>query len=370
MQHLELVERAALAPGVGDNRAMSVSEAQLESAVVAMLSFDACCTARLEREARALAPCLPKLPSLVARLEAQREAIRSNAVFLRRILQELELIHGDADEAADDADEVAHAIVVGALAQMKREWSDDAAEERLQSFGVAREALLRHLPVGSEAPKVLVPGSALGRLVYDLASVGYDCTGCESSYHMLVPAWYVLQKLVGAGRQEVFYPHALDATNVSEAANLSRAVRIPGEPAKARQSDLGPLRMRLVASAFEEMGRDAAHTARWDAVCSVFFTDACQSALDCIASVHALLRPGGLWVNVGPFLYPAGFGQQQSQSAAMPRLCADEFLQLVGQSGFELVESRILPSVAYCRDEASMCKAEYRCLFFVARREA
>ena len=91
------------------------------------------------------------------------------------------------------------------LAQLRREWSDDGAEERRQSFGVVVDALARHLPddaaaaAGDASPRVLVPGSGLGRLAFDLAAAGYAATGIEHSYFMLVPAQYVMSRLLAAG---------------------------------------------------------------------------------------------------------------------------------------------------------------------------
>jgi len=81
------------------------------------------------------------------------------------------------------------------------------------------------------------------------------------------------------------------------------------------------------------------------------------------ALVHTVLRDGGLWINFGPLLY---HGKSTSALEA-PQLAADELVLLVQRSGFEML-SEGDKECQYGQDPLSMCRSEYRALFFVARK--
>ena len=372
-----------------------MGDEHLEAAVLAFLSLEEAALPSLEAEAAALAGWLDRLPELEGRLRAQRDGMIHNATFLRSMLLELDLIHPDTPANSIDAktatmsspaSEVANACtesksldcsnVIGVLRQMVREWSDVGEQERSQAFGPLTKALQRYLPVARESaqPCVLVPGAGLGRLAFDLATEGYSATGVESSYLMLVPAWFILQRLIYARRNDArIYPFAHEPSNVQAAANLSRSVELPGEPGwRARPEK--PLSIRLLASSFEALCADAAHAASWDAVATCFFLDACANALETIDGIARVLKPGGVWVSTGPLLFhhakacsEGGRTAARRTASGVPKLCADELLLLVERSGFEVLESSV-HAATYCDDPLSMCRAEYMCRCFAARR--
>lgn len=115
--------------------------------------------------------------------------------------------------------------------------------------------------------------------------------------------------------------------------------------------------------------------------------DRCASLVDAIDGAARVLRPGGVWVSTGPLLYhgrsappAAATPHPDGQSTApmeqgapaivgAPKLCADELLLLVEASGFEVCERRMVVCT-YCTDPLAMCRSEFTCLHFVARRLA
>ncbi len=80
------------------------------------------------------------------------------------------------------------------LRQYVREWSSEGAEERSQCFTPLIEGLKRYLPVRDvkQPPRVVCPGSGLGRLPFELAALGYRAQGNEFSYHMLLASTLAL----------------------------------------------------------------------------------------------------------------------------------------------------------------------------------
>ena len=55
------------------------------------------------------------------------------------------------------------------------------------------------------------------------------------------------------------------------------------------------------------------HANRFDLVVTCFFIDTAENILDYIAVIYHVLRPGGLWINVGPLHYHS-YGKQRQQA--------------------------------------------------------
>ena len=119
----------------------------------------------------------------------------------------------------------------------------------------------------------------------------------------------------------------------------------------------------MAAVEFDAFCDDEAQVAAWDAVLTCFFVDACPDITRVCQHIHRVLRPGGVWTNQGPLLY-----HWNRTAAEVPRLSADELLLLLDRIGFEILEqdTRVC---SYSQDEVSMCRSQYYCLYFVARRK-
>lgn len=113
---------------------------------------------------------------------------------------------GDAgDEEADyDLEELTK--VRCALYSLVREWSEEGACEREQAFNPLLQALQKYMPVTAKnrnAQKILVPGSGLGRLVFEVAKLGYNTLGNEFSVYMLLFSFYMLNNASHSTPQEI-----------------------------------------------------------------------------------------------------------------------------------------------------------------------
>ena len=98
-------------------------------------------------------------------------------------------------------------------------------------------------------------------------------------------------------------------------------------------------------------------------VISIFYLDACGTILSAIDASRQALRPGGLWISIGPL----EFNGTDGGHAGGMRLSGDELLALICARGFEMVEVRDVPC-AYTQDQRSMLHQQFDCLMFVARR--
>jgi len=126
------------------------------------------------------------------------------------------------------------------LRQCTRDWSTDGARERATCYLPILKELERLWPTGSDrrGRQVLVPGCGLGRLVWEVSRLGFDATGNEFSYFMLLCSYVILNE---CRRKEEFtiYPYIHDSRNVMKAEDQTREVRFPDVDVTAGLSDGG-----------------------------------------------------------------------------------------------------------------------------------
>ncbi|VDK59924.1 unnamed protein product, partial [Cylicostephanus goldi] len=84
--------------------------------------------------------------------------------------------------------------VLSTLRQIVREWSLEGKSERDATFMPLVEVLRKKYPDRNmrEAVKIMVPGSGLGRLAFDLAEEGFTVEGNEYSMIMLMTSSFLL----------------------------------------------------------------------------------------------------------------------------------------------------------------------------------
>ena len=292
------------------------------------------------------------------------------------------------------------------IRQLYRDWSGEGAMERHKSYEPVLSDLVNLFPLEVRGTtKALVPGSGLGRLVYEVCKLGYNVEGNEISYHQLMTSNWILNHLV-AGQSFDLYPFAFTFSNHINRENQMKCVKIPDiHPA----TDLGPYSSGMSAPAFERMSMTAAdfvilygdekNHRKFDAVVTVFFLDTAPNALRYIEVIRNCLKDGGYWINLGPLLWhfeetrgpPAERGNSGRNSAEEETLAAtqntrereiklgieepgsieltnEEVLLLVERMGFSIKDSHLQDGCGYIQDPESMLKNLYTVSHWVARK--
>ena len=290
--------------------------------------------------------------------------------------------------------------------QLFRDWSAAGAIERQTSYMPVHRSLLNHCP---PATRVLVPGAGLGRLVIELAARGYHAEGNEVSYHQLLVSNWILN-CSSHKDQWTIYPFLTGFSNRYSRDEQLRAVTVPDilpqvligghldhhegiedlHGAKSESSSPGSMGMSM--GDFVDVYSRAEHASTFDAVASVFFLDTAPDIVEYVKVVKSVLKPGGVWINVGPLLWhfdssPPEQSHREDQASANTHnrgseqdhkgkigskgsveLSNEEVLMLLGQFGFEIVEHEELDSTSYIGDEHSMLTHSYRPVHWVARK--
>lgn len=142
--------------------------------------------------------------------------------------------------------------------------------------------------------------------------------------------------------------------------------------------------MSMTTGDFVILYSSARYQSSFDAVTTVFFIDTAPNLLRYIEAVHACLRPGGVWTNVGPLLWhfesrDPGHGDETDDDAGDEdrgiasrgsfELAQDEIVELLVRCGFDFVKHDVdVGRTGYIQDPHSMLQNLYKPVHWVVRK--
>lgn len=279
--------------------------------------------------------------------------------------------------------------------QFYRDWSAAGRPEREVCYDPIVRALRE---IFGERPepgvRVLVPGAGLGRLILDVCLAGFSAEGNEISYHQLLASSWMLNHTDGQEQHDL-YPFVSQFSNVASRRQQLQKVMIPdvhpGEAVTAHASAATEGRetlgtMSMSASDFLVLYNEASNKEAFHAVTTVFFIDTAPNLIRYIETIWHCLKPGGVWINLGPLLWhfehkppsdktdsaEGGDGELKNRGIGEPggiELTEEEVLHLVGKMGFK-IEKRNTPvgQCGYIQDPGSMLQNVYRPSHWIARK--
>ncbi|CEL53274.1 UPF0586 protein [Rhizoctonia solani AG-1 IB] len=262
------------------------------------------------------------------------------------------------------------------LKQFVRDWGVEGKVERDSCYGPMLDALCEYfhdVPVEERGNfRVLVPGAGLGRLAWDVAARGFTCQGNEFSHYMLLASYFVLNR-TRAKFEHTIHPFIHSISNTVSARSLLRAVQIPD----VFPSDLPPgANFSLVAGDFEEIygvdpdsdtdesSEPEPHAGEWDAVLTCFFIDTAKNIISYLKTIHKILAPGGVWINLGPLLW---HWENNNTNDMSIELDLEEVKDLARKIGFEICNERTIPTT-YTGNSESMLGYVYQASFWTATK--
>lgn len=284
---------------------------------------------------------------------------------------ELNTFVEDVESDGDDALLPDRTSVSQALKHVVREWSTDGHHERHATFPCVLDTLqelssgsLHHTP--DNPIKVLLPGAGLNRLAHEIASLGsfpFHVTTNEFSSYMNIVYQYLLTLQIPSSLY--FHPYPDNWSHQTTLSELHRGIHAP---------DILPSNtdVTLVEGDFSQVFRGAKWSASQDVLITHFFIDTARNLFSYIETIHRLLKPGGMWINMGPLLW--------SHNAQL-QLSLEEVVKLSQAVGFEFLETRescgdrTLPQLTvrsihapYGFNHRTLSQNAYRAQFWVARK--
>ncbi len=100
----------------------------------------------------------------------------------------------------------------------------------------------------------------------------------------------------------------------------------------------------------------------FDCLVTCFFLDTAHNVLAYIDCISSLLKPGGLWVNLGPLLYH--YAEQPDE--VQIELSWAEIEQAIPKFGFNFRRQPEFRDCVYTHDKDSIMHLVYKCVLFSA----
>jgi carnosine N-methyltransferase len=331
----------------------------------------------MERHAARLAPCHRELLHLEAKFDALRRAAEQNGLVIDSIVEPHHSLFNPRDpdegglrpdhthryrDARASISESDMDKVKSTLKQFVRDWSAEGAAERAACYGPLLADIARLLPADAaarRATRVLVPGAGLGRLAWECARLGFGTQGNECSYFMLLAANHVLNRDPRLGQAEL-HPFIHQSINVRSPADQLRAVAVPDVAPSALPEDV-PFSM----CAGDFVTAYAQQVGEWDCIVTCFFIDTARDISEYVRTIYAALKPGGLWLNLGPLLYHYA---EMGAAEFSVELSWEELRAMIAMEGFEIELEEWLLDVTYASNIRSMLRMVYDCVHTVCRK--
>lgn len=249
------------------------------------------------------------------------------------------------------------------LRQLVREWSEEGSQERADCFSPILDHIGKLYKSRSERAgvRVLVPGAGLGRLAWEINRLGFNVQGNEFSLYMLLTSQLILNNAHRVGQFAV-HPFAFPLSNHLSEADSLRVIWIPDVTADTGSEECGR-DFSMTAGDFVEIYSREEEQEAWDCVVTCFFLDTAQNVLEYLRVIHGILKPNGVWINLGPLQY-----HFESAPEMSIELTWEEVILSSERIGFKFTEKRLLNglNLPYAQDQRSLSRTMYKAVFSAA----
>ncbi|KAG6853566.1 hypothetical protein C0991_003236 [Blastosporella zonata] len=217
-----------------------------------------------------------------------------------------------------------------------RDWSSEGASEREKIFRPILNVLKAVDENDRSGKRILVPGSGLGRLAWEISQLGYDTTANELSFFMNLAFRYLLSsETTTSTEQHTLRPYGHWFSHQRSNDSLFRVIRFPdviprlSSTFRLLETDFltteppsGPPSKFVWSKSDPEVVQTG-----YDYIVTLFFIDTSLNVFETMEHIYTLLRPGGTWINLGPLLWTSG-------GHAKVELSLDEVIRAAEEIGF------------------------------------
>ncbi|RUP42673.1 N2227-like protein [Jimgerdemannia flammicorona] len=177
-------------------------------------------------------------------------------------------------------------------------------------------------------------------------------------------------------RQYAIYPFIHSFSNIRRSADQLRPVMIPD----VLPGDLPPgAAFSMVAGDFLDVygqGKEnfvallrscflvSAAPERWDVVVTCYFIDTAKNIMEYMEVIRRALKPGGVWINIGPLLYHF----ENSPGEFSIELSLEEVKDVACKLGFRF-ETESMVAATYTSNPDTMLRYQYECAYWTAVKE-
>ena len=244
-----------------------------------------------------------------------------------------------------------------------RDWAMDGIEERNSTYKPILNELKNFFEKKTKKEfqdgiNILVPGAGLGRLMYEIAKLGFKSQGNEFSYYMLLCSNFIFNNTTKKD-EFVLQPFIHSFSNIFNEETPFKKILIPDENLGEELSKTDTGEMSMVAGEFCHVYKDKINF--FDGIVTCYFIDTANNIIEYIETIHNIVKIGGLWVNIGPLLYH----YTENENEISIELSWEEVKHIIIGYGFEFKKIETVKAT-YSTNKDSMTQRIYNCIFFSA----
>jgi len=244
-----------------------------------------------------------------------------------------------------------------------RDWAMDGIEERNSTYKPILNELKNFFEKKTKKEfqdgiNILVPGAGLGRLMYEIAKLGFKSQGNEFSYYMLLCSNFIFNNTTKKD-EFVLQPFIHSFSNIFNEETPFKKILIPDENLGEELSKTDTGEMSMVAGEFCHVYKDKINF--FDGIATCYFIDTANNIIEYIETIHNIVKIGGLWVNIGPLLYH----YTENENEISIELSWEEVKHIIIGYGFEFKKIETVKTT-YSTNKDSMTQRIYNCIFFSA----
>ena len=292
------------------------------------------------------------------RITNLKKAISLNNEFLNSIVKQYEYLFNDKSEEI--------IIKSGDMKKLRttlclfiRDWSIEGKKERDLTYKPIIESLNVYFPdiKNRNNQKILVPGTGLSRLLYEITKLGFNTYGIEVSYFMLICSNFFLNEKITKNQFSI-QPYIHSFNNLYKEEDAFKIYLIPDENISEE--------LNKCTGQFELIPGDFALSISqkknfYDSVVTSFFIDTANNIIEFIEIIYNSLKKEGIWINVGPLLYH--FNGIDNEISI--ELSWEDLKNIIIKYNCEIKEEKMIIST-YSSNVNSLKQTLYTCIFFIA----
>lgn len=242
------------------------------------------------------------------------------------------------------------------ITHIHRDWTEDGQPIR----GLLYKPILDELSQISSKKTILVPGSGLGRLAYEIAHIGHKVVAIEYSPLMSIASKHIIQHL--GNDQSIFYPNIYETLrNTYDSKVFFTPSYFPDKKPMTDHHPITTLKdITILTGDFISHAKKLEK--KYDVITTCFFIDTATNTLDYIWAIKKLLSRDGLWINVGPLHYHVDI------SRGGVHYTLEDLFSVFDNFGFQLIMNKTLASTPYAPEMTGRSLYSfYNPIFFIAR---
>ena len=248
------------------------------------------------------------------------------------------------------------------LQYLTREWSEEGKIEREKTITPVIKEINNYYDhtnksLMDKGVNVLVIGAKFGRVVYELAKLGYNVEANEKSYFYLLVTNYLFN--YSKKKELIICPRISSFCSSFTEESVTRKHYIPDEDIVNDLKNVKKDGIKITKRDFELEYKDIKD--KFDCVITVFSTDEFKNLISFSENVNKVLKKGGIWINIG------GLCNVYSDYGGID-LTWEEWKHVIMQCGFDIKREET-PVVPYCKIEGHSLPFTLGAVFFTAQKK-